>query len=173
VINTPLLILDIDGTVRQGASDELGRFVNSVADVRVFPAAVARMRAWRRQGGRIIGVSNQGGIGLNLVSARDVAAAMLETERQCLDDDSKPLFEQTAWCEHIPDNDFCWCRKPRPGMVYRLLDHLERVHPDEVYPRGMALLVGDRPEDVDLAASLDVTFQYAEDWRSSYETATS
>ncbi len=160
-----LLILDIDGTVRQGKNDELGRFVNTVADVKVFPTAVMRMRAWKADGGRIIGVSNQGGIGAGLVEAPAVASAMLETERQCVDQLGRPLFDEVAYCPHHPESGDCWCRKPLPGLVYDLIGRLEIVHRDEHYPRSQAVLVGDRQDDVDLAAVLDVTFQWAEDWR--------
>jgi D-glycero-D-manno-heptose 1,7-bisphosphate phosphatase len=36
----PVLYLDLDGTVRQGKDDTLGRFVNGPEDVVVFPEAV-------------------------------------------------------------------------------------------------------------------------------------
>jgi hypothetical protein len=57
----PLLCLDLDSTVRKGKS-ELGRFVHGPGDVEVFPEAVEMMRRWKNAGGRIIGVSNQGGV---------------------------------------------------------------------------------------------------------------
>jgi hypothetical protein len=43
---TPLLCLDLDGTVRHG-KDELGHFVNGPEDVIVFPEAVEMMRRWK------------------------------------------------------------------------------------------------------------------------------
>jgi hypothetical protein len=49
----PLLVLDMDGTVRQGKDDALGRFVNGPDDVVVFPEAVIQMRKWKDKGGRI------------------------------------------------------------------------------------------------------------------------
>lgn len=39
----PVLYLDLDGTVRQGKDDGLGRFVNGPEDVIVFPEAVEMM----------------------------------------------------------------------------------------------------------------------------------
>jgi D-glycero-D-manno-heptose 1,7-bisphosphate phosphatase len=112
----PLLVLDIDGTVRKGF-DELGRFVNGPEDVEVFPEAVARMHTWKRDGGRIIAVSNQGGIALGLVTMASVAEAMVETHRQ-----TGELFDKIAWCQHHPnarDPEYarCWCRKPAPGLL--------------------------------------------------------
>src|SRR5260221_8181903 len=93
----PVLYLDLDGTVRQGKDDALGRFVNGPGDVVVFPEAVEMMRRWKAGGGRIIGVSNQGGVSLGIVSYENVAAAMTETQRQC-----ENLFDKIAFCVHHP-----------------------------------------------------------------------
>jgi D-glycero-D-manno-heptose 1,7-bisphosphate phosphatase len=98
VVNpVPLLILDIDGTVREGKQDALGRFVNGPEDVRVFPAAVARMREWKTKGGRMIGVSNQGGVALGYVTRERVTAAMEETNRQC-----GYIMDHILFCPHAP-----------------------------------------------------------------------
>jgi hypothetical protein len=77
---TPLLAVDLDGTVRHG-KDELGRFVNGPDDVVVFPEAAEMMRRWKERGGKIIGVSNQGGIALGFMTMRQCADAMLRTAR--------------------------------------------------------------------------------------------
>jgi D-glycero-D-manno-heptose 1,7-bisphosphate phosphatase len=162
----PVLYLDIDGTVRQGKDDALGRFVNGPGDVWVFPEAVARMWAWKAGGGRIIGVSNQGGVALGVVSMRDMAAAMVETQRQC-----DGLFDRIAFCMHHPNAEHpemarCWCRKPRPGLAIETACDLGRRYADECYPPYMALFVGDREEDRLCADALNVDFQWAAEWRS-------
>jgi D-glycero-D-manno-heptose 1,7-bisphosphate phosphatase len=166
----PLLLLDIDGTVRWG-KDELGRFVNEPEYVRVFPEAVTQMRRWKKLGGRIIGVSNQGGIALGLVEERQVAAAMRETAHQAED-----LFDKIAWCKHHPDAKVpemarCWCRKPRPGLAIEAALQLTRAHRnltgrDEMFPPHLALFVGDRREVEACAHTLNVDFQWAADWRA-------
>lgn len=162
--SVPVLYLDIDGTVRHGY-DELGRFVNGPEDVRVFPEAVERMRAWKAGGGRIIGVSNQGGIALGHASFGLVAEAMVETQRQ-----SEGLFDRIAFCQHHPgavrpEMARCWCRKPRPGLAIEAVGDLGWRHA-EMYPPYMALFVGDRPEDQACAEALNVDFQWAADWRA-------
>src|SRR5947208_450629 len=113
---TRLLCLDLDGTVRQGKDDALGRFVNGPEDVVVFPEAVTMMRRWKAAGGRIIAVSNQGGVALGIVSYAKVAAAMAETYRQ-----ADCLLDKVSFCVHHPqatDPEMarCWCRKPTPGL---------------------------------------------------------
>jgi len=161
---TPVLYLDIDGTVREGKDDALGRFVNGPDDVVVFPEAVEMMRRWKAGGGRIIGVSNQGGIALGIVDEALVAAAMMETHRQ-----AEQLFDKIAYCKHHPNAVHpemarCWCRKPRAGLLIESALDLADVT-GEYYPPYMGLMVGDRPEDQACAEAAGLDFQWAADWR--------
>lgn len=161
----PLLCLDLDGTVREGKDDALGKFVNGPEDVRVFPAAVEMMRRWKNGGGRIIAVTNQGGIAMGYVSREDVFEALNETYRQC-----EGMFDLISVCTHHPDASLiedarCWCRKPRPGMIIDAVVQLSEVH-GESYPPYMALMVGDRPEDQQCAEAAGVDFVWAADWRA-------
>lgn len=161
----PVLYLDLDGTVRQGKDDELGRFVNGPEDVRVFPEAVVMMRRWKAGGGRIIGVSNQGGVALRLVSYEQVIAAMVETHRQV-----DGLFDKIVCCVHHPDAEHpemarCWCRKPSPGLLIEAALDLAAEH-HEMYPPYMALFVGDRDEDRECARIASIDFLTAAEWRA-------
>lgn len=161
----PVLYLDLDGTVRHGF-DELGRFVNGPDDVVVFPEAVEMMRRWKRGGGRIIGVSNQGGIALGYQSEQDCARAMMRTHEL-----TDKLFDKIAWCHHHPKAEHpemarCWCRKPAPGLLIESALALAEKHHGEIYPPYMALMVGDRPEDEECARIAGVDFQWANEWRA-------
>lgn len=160
-----VLYLDLDGTVRQGKDDALGRFVNGPEDVVVFPEAVERMRLWKQAGGRIIGVSNQGGVALGFVKYEKVCAAMVETQRQ-----AEGLFDKIAFCVHHPDAadpemGRCWCRKPSPGLLIETALDLAAKH-NEFYPPYMALFVGDRPEDQECARIASIPFMWAAEWRA-------
>lgn len=162
----PLLALDIDGTVREGKDDALGKFVNAPEDVRVFPDAVKQMRRWKEAGGRIIGVSNQGGVALGLVKYELVEAAMQETFEQ-----TDRLFDRLVFCTHHPDAEElemarCWCRKPSPGLLIE--GALSLAHQrTEYYPPYMGLFVGDRNEDRECARLCGFDFQDAAEWRAS------
>ncbi len=167
----PVLYLDLDGTVRQGKDDALGRFVNGPADVVVFPEATEMMHRWKTGGGRIIGVSNQGGVSLGIVSYERVAAAMRETQRQ-----TGKLFDKICFCIHHPDAKLpefarCWCRKPSPGLLIEGALDLA-AHFGEFYPPYMGLMVGDRPEDEQCAKLAGLDFQWAADWRAQANGAT-
>lgn len=165
----PLLALDLDGTVRHG-KDELGRFVNTASDVVIFPEAVAQMRAWKANGGRIIAVSNQGGLALGLLDWEECCNAMLRTQEL-----TGGLFDKIAWCRHHPDAidpeyARCWCRKPSPGLLIETALELARHTRDacrpEFYPPYLGLFVGDRPEDQECAKLAGFPFKWAKDWRS-------
>jgi D-glycero-D-manno-heptose 1,7-bisphosphate phosphatase len=163
---TRLLCLDLDGTVRQGKDDELGRFVNGPDDVRVFPEAVILMRRWKEAGGRIIGVSNQGGVALGIVRIEDVAAAMAETHRQ-----ADRLFDKIAFCVHHPNASHpemarCWCRKPAAGLIVETALELAGRY-SEYYPPYMGLFVGDRAEDRLCAEGAGFDFMWAHLWRAT------
>lgn len=162
---TPVLYLDLDGTVRHGY-DELGRFVNGPGDVVLFPEAVEMMRRWRAGGGRIVGVSNQGGIALGHLTLLDCAAAMRRTHEL-----SGGLFDNISWCSHHPkakhpEMSRCWCRKPSPGLLIEAALSLAVIRSPEIYPPYMALMVGDRPEDEECARIANIDFQWAADWRA-------
>jgi D-glycero-D-manno-heptose 1,7-bisphosphate phosphatase len=165
----PVLYLDLDGTVRQGRDDPLGRFVNGPEDVVVFPEAVEMMRRWKAGGGRIIGVSNQGGVALGIVSFAKVAAGMRKTYM-----DTERLFDKIAFCVHHPKAEHpemakCWCRKPSPGLIIESALEVAQQH-KEFYPPYMGLMVGDRPEDEQCARLAGLDFQWAADWRTQANT---
>lgn len=162
---TRVLYVDLDGTVRHGADERGGKFVNGPGDVVVFPEALAQLRQFKQFGWRIIAVSNQGGIALGLVSFDDVAAAMAKTHELC-----GQVFDKIGWCQHHPDAKDpemarCWCRKPRPGLAIECALNLARKT-GEIYPPHMALFVGDRPEDRACADAMNVTFLDAKEWRA-------
>lgn len=165
----PLLVLDLDGTVRHGF-DELGRFVNAPEDVVVFPEAVELMRRWKAAGGRVIAVSNQGGVALGHMTHDVCALTMARTHAL-----AGYVFDKIAWCSHHPQADDpemgrCWCRKPSPGMVIEAALELAKHH-HEFYPPYMGLFVGDRPEDEECARLAGFDFMWAADWRATVGAA--
>lgn len=165
-----VLFLDLDGTVRHGKA-EMGRFVNSVADVRVFDEVPALLAEYKRLGWRIVAVSNQGGIALGILSVRDCGEAVLETNVQCGN-----VFDVMSVCRHHPDakdpeHAICWCRKPRGGLLIESVHALKSVNDDEMYPPHLALMVGDRPEDRGAAEAAAVPFLDAAEWRTGAHLA--
>lgn len=153
-----LLFVDLDGTVRKGY-DELGRFVNTAADVEVFPEAVTQLRAWRDAGGLVLAVTNQAGVALGHMTMADHLAAATETVRQ-----ADGLIQKVFACTHHPDAG-CFCRKPLPGMLIRAAAWSRSYGWAKPY-RPSCLMVGDRPEDAEAAYHAGVRFMDAHTWRS-------
>lgn len=161
---TPVLYLDLDDTVRKGKAT-LGRFVNKGTDVEVFPEVPAILAEYKRNGWRVVAISNQGGVALGLLTAQECAEAMLETQRQC-----KGAFDKILFCTHHPDAAdpeyaVCWCRKPRIGLILEAC-HALSAQFNEYYPPHLALFVGDRPEDSECAANAGIKFMDAVEWRN-------
>ena len=162
----PILYLDIDGTVRYG-KNELGHFVTDAKDVVVWPEAVEEMKFWKSIGGRIIGVSNQGGLALGYMTWDQCAGAMQRTNELC-----GGLFDALTWCPHHPSAtdplmSRCWCRKPKPGLLIEARVNLTIVNRfTEVYPLHLSIMVGDRDDDAHCAAEAGLDFMWADAWRS-------
>lgn len=161
---TPVLYLDLDDTVRKG-KDTLGRFVNNASDVEVFPEVPAILAEYKRNGWRIVAISNQGGVALGILSIEDCVKAMIETQRQC-----KEAFDKITFCTHHPDAPdpeyaVCWCRKPRIGLILEAAHDLASKF-NEYYPPHLALFVGDRIEDQECAENAGIKFMWAEMWRA-------
>lgn len=169
-IPVPVLYLDLDGTVRHDV-DDLGHFVNAPEDVIIFPEAVVMMRRWKEEkGGRIVGVSNQGGIAMGHMTEDQCVATMDRTQEL-----ADGLFELIVWCPHHPEASDplkarCFCRKPSPGMLIMAAANMEDEHPGEIYPPHLALMVGDRHEDQQCARLACVDFMRAAEWRAQAAT---
>lgn len=166
----PVLYTDIDGTIRWG-KDELGRFVNTAEDVRVFDGVADLLWRYKKLGWRIVGVSNQGGIALGHMDMATCTKAMFETHRQ-----TREAFDKLAWCSHHPDAKEpemarCWCRKPKAGLVIESALALAEKHRGEIYPPHMGLFVGDRPEDAACAQNAGLDFMAADVWRTGKHLA--
>lgn len=167
----PLLVLDVDGTIRHG-KDELGRFVNGPGDVVVFPDAAARIAEAYAAGWTVIAISNQGGIGDGHVTRRAVAEAMAETLVQVHQlappvgrAGARDLITDLSWCPD-PTDAGCWCRKPAPGLVLGAIGRLAARYPTADYQPTTTIVVGDRPEDCKLAQNLRCQFMDAAAWRA-------
>ena len=168
-VRVPVLYLDLDDTVRHGF-DTAGKFVNGPEDVVIFDGIPDLLATYKREGFRIIGVSNQGGIALGHMTLATCAKAMLRTQEL-----SGNAFDKIAWCQHhpsAPDPEMarCWCRKPRPGLLIETALLLAEEAPKrygrpEIYPPHMALMVGDRAEDRGAAEAANVDFADALWWR--------
>lgn len=160
----PVLYLDLDGTVRKGY-DELGRFVNKVEDVEVFPEAIQQMSLFGGEGWRIVAITNQGGVAMGFMDNETAFDIQYETNKQ-----TGNRFDYMMMCTHHPEASdpemaVCWCRKPKPGMIIEAAINMGKRF-NEYYPPHMALVVGDRDEDRQAAEAAGIRFIDAATWRA-------
>lgn len=165
---TPILFLDLDGTVRY--SSDPGGFIHDPVDVEIYNGVVDILKSYKAKGWRIVSISNQGGIAMGYVTEHQVARNMQETNRMCAN-----LFDRMYWCIHHPSaeaDDFsskeeksiCLCRKPRIGYVINAMLSLSEQYGDDYRPYT-CLFVGDRAEDEGCAKASGIPFMGAEKWR--------
>jgi D-glycero-D-manno-heptose 1,7-bisphosphate phosphatase len=135
------VILDRDGVIN--ANDEP---VNRPDQLRLFPWTATAIRQLNEAGYRVMVATNQGGVGLGYLSARQLDRIH---EHMCdmLARDGA-FVEAIAACTHAPHAG-CECRKPRPGLIEQLFSLVP-------FDRTSSFMIGDRESDVEagLAAGL-------------------
>lgn len=167
-----LLLLDLDGTVRQSVSGKT--FISEPGDQKLIDGAaeaISRYAGWNK-----IGITNQGGVSSGFKTLED---AILEQQRTlelvwldailfCPDMEGsscwvvEPMIAQ-PYMVQIPGVDF---RKPAPGMLHvarRLAWNWHGSRASESVDE--CLMVGDRPEDEAAAAAAGINFIWAHHWR--------
>jgi D-glycero-D-manno-heptose 1,7-bisphosphate phosphatase len=120
----PALFLDLDGTVR----DTLSGRVHPLEpwDQRLRAHVRPCIEAYRTRGYAIVGVTNQGGVGLGMLTERDVE----EINDRLMHELAPGLFDLILYCPYHPYarhsryRDQADCRKPRPGMAFEARDRL-------------------------------------------------
>lgn len=168
-----LLLLDLDGTVRETMSGE--KFISEPQDQKLLHGveeAIARYSSWV-----IVGVTNQGGVAAGHKSLEDaiqeqqitidLTGKAIQEIYFCPDFEGKRCIHcgyrgdtgTWGWMEMNPIFDLGGFRKPDPGMINLAMSNTIRK-PSEV------LMVGDRPEDEQAAAAANVPFMWAHEWRS-------
>ena len=106
------IFLDRDGVIIRKAPE--GEYISRSEDVEVIPGALEAIAEFYRAGFKIIIATNQRGIALGKIGARELEGIH---HRLCLQ-----LAEWNVnvtgiyFCPH-DESEQCFCRKPRPGML--------------------------------------------------------
>jgi D-glycero-D-manno-heptose 1,7-bisphosphate phosphatase len=137
------IFIDRDGTL----AHEVG-YVNHLTRFRLFPYAVAAIKAINRSGYLAVIVTNQAGVARGYFPEpviHEVHASLLETMAG-----GDARIDGIYYCPHHPSvgeppyRQDCDCRKPKPGLLRRAAQEL-----------GVDLIgswvIGDRPTDLELA----------------------
>jgi D-glycero-D-manno-heptose 1,7-bisphosphate phosphatase len=131
------VLLDRDGVINEDSSE----YIKSVAEWRAIPGSLQAIAELTAAGRAVVVLSNQSGVGRGLFSART-----LDEIHDALRNAVRAAGGELAgiyYCPHRPE-DGCDCRKPRPGLLYRV----ERELGLEV--EG-APFIGDKVSDLEAA----------------------
>ncbi|HEV7126143.1 MAG TPA: HAD-IIIA family hydrolase [Ktedonobacterales bacterium] len=162
----PALFVDLDGTVR----DTLSGRVHPLEpwDQRLLPGVVERLRAYRERGYAIVGVTNQGAVGLGWLTEAEVE----EINQHLMDELAPGLFDLILYSPYHPRSRFTtpghhahW-RKPNPGMAFEARNRLG-------LDLGASLMVGDMETDRLFARNAGIgTFAWAHEFFRGMPTLT-
>jgi D-glycero-D-manno-heptose 1,7-bisphosphate phosphatase len=144
----PAVFLDRDGTLIHDVG-----YLSRIEDVRWFPWSIEAVRLLNRAGFLVCITTNQGGIGLGFYDedlVHRVHTLMSENLAQ-----TGARIDGYFYCPHHPRavrEDLradCECRKPKPGMIRQAQARFD-------IDLSRSFVVGDKPADVGLAASVNV-----------------
>ena len=134
---TRAVFLDKDGTIIEDKN-----YLNSFDNLVILPLAKKNLQQLKKAGFKLIGVTNQSGIGRGIVDEKFVLESNEHLQK-------KLGIDGFYYCPHHPD-DKCICRKPEPLMMLKArLDHgidLKRSY-----------VIGDKESDVLLAKNTGAT----------------
>lgn len=185
-VRVPVLFCDLDGTLRHHKADaeppsERG-FINAPDDVAIFDGVGKRLRRFCESGWVCVAHSNQGGVAFGHLSVADAQAILDETLRQIqaqanvspaaistLGLHSWPFVRTQMAFGHPEGTEPVFryrslMRKPNTGalaMTEAQLQKSLRV----VVDWDRSLVIGDRPEDEEMARAARVPFMRADWWR--------
>lgn len=167
----PVLVLDLDGTVRHSKS---GKFINSPEDVAIYYPAPSRIHEYVNEGYAIAALTNQAGVAHGFTTEAEVQAGIERTVKLINDaiDPDEPWFKFDAVHVAFADAEGSVSeyqyrtlgRKPYTGGLYMI--EIQLFQKGIIADWDNSIFVGDRPEDRACAAAADISFVYALDWRS-------
>lgn len=157
----PALFLDLDGTVRYSKN---GEFINSPDDVAVYDGVLDKIMEYKDNGYLIFAITNQGGVAFGF---KTILSHLAEVERmlELMGSDPFDLICSCFFHEKgtvAPYNMRSLRRKPQIGMLVDCEIHAHGL--GIVLDYDNSLIVGDRPEDKQLAVNADVNFMYADNF---------
>ena len=149
-----ILFVDRDGTILVEPEDKQ---IDSLEKFAFVDGAINALKTFRQFGWELVLVSNQDGLGTSSFPTEDFhppQELMIQILKSCGIE-----FLDVLICPHFKEND-CLCRKPKTGLLRRLLE--------EGFDRRTSAVLGDRDTDLELAEAIGVDgfkIEGAESWR--------
>lgn len=139
----PVAFLDRDGIINERPAPHA--YVERWEQFRFLEGATALLKGLQDRGYALVVVSNQQGVGKGRITAEALDGLHDEMRRHLAVDGIR--LDGVFCCPHL-ESDGCFCRKPRPGLIFRALNELPFMVDVE-----RSLLVGDSASDVEAAAA--------------------
>lgn len=144
------VFLDIDGTVRitEHLPNKYPTHPDEVQLIHPVEKMREKLESYRKQGYKLIGVSNQSGIAKETVTVTQVDE-IFERTRSLLGytEEEFPIM----YCPHRAAPVTCFCRKPQTGMAMEAIMKL-KLNPEE------CIMVGDMKTDEEMAKRLNIKY---------------
>jgi histidinol-phosphate phosphatase family protein len=138
------LFVDLDGTVRKSNGPQ--PYPVEIEDIEILEDSEEVLRKFKTNGYKIIGVTNQSGIGKKIVTAEKVRE-LIEHTNYLLNG----VIDDYHFCPHLPPTDMCYCRKPQSGVGI-LMMHKHKLD------LSSCIMVGDATSDKTFAERLNITY---------------
>jgi len=113
----PAIFMDRDGVIIENRTD----YVRKWSQVNFLPEAIQALANSKLVAYKIIIVTNQSAVGRGIISletANDINYRLIRSIRNL-----GGQIDGVYLCPHRPD-DYCECRKPKPGMLLRAAEEL-------------------------------------------------
>lgn len=142
--NVRYVFLDRDGVINRKPPE--GEYISDWKRFQLLPGvetAIAKLNGSNR---RVIVVTNQRGIALNLYTGADVEALHEHLQRQLAEHGAR--IDAFYYCPH--DDNQCDCRKPQPGLFQQAVRDFPDVSPSN------SVLIGDSICDIEWARNIGI-----------------
>src|SRR3989338_664984 len=131
-----IALIDRDGIINKRPLK--ARYIRSWKQFKFLPGAIKSLGLLKRNGFRLILISNQAGIGRGLMTEKDLKK-IHENMQKALKRGNADL-DAIYCCPHSWE-DNCECRKPKPGMILRAANDLS-------FDVTKAVFIGDDERDI-------------------------
>ncbi|MEA2013893.1 MAG: D-glycero-beta-D-manno-heptose 1,7-bisphosphate 7-phosphatase [Thermodesulfobacteriota bacterium] len=142
------VFLDRDGTINEEVS-----YLDSLEQLRIFPAAFDAVRMINEAGMKAVVITNQSGVARGLFDEDFVNAAHTRINEMLQKKGS--FIDRFYYCPHHPTEGGgvyktdCDCRKPEPGMILMAAEEMD-------IDLSKSYMVGDMPKDIEAARAAGV-----------------
>ena len=120
------VFLDRDGVINKKRIDH----VKSVDEFKIFSNVGDAIKLLRDKGYLVIIITNQSVIGRNIISEKKLDEIHIELKNYLKQ--SNTYVDSIYYCPHIPEQN-CDCRKPRPGLIFVILQKEYRLEKQLFY----------------------------------------